>query len=105
MYDGRLDEDQHAQSSPAAKMASNTSSIDATEVTDPAERRKIQNRLAQRKFSGYCSQGVGRDVTDTGQDARPEKKRRARLSKQQGLLGNRLLVMQQVPLLVLHILE
>jgi hypothetical protein len=51
-----VDEDEHAQSFLAAKMVSNTSSVDArspnrADVTDPAERRKIQNRLTSRPMS------------------------------------------------------
>lgn len=71
--------DENTQCPQSRKPTSSMSSLDTqspewAEVTDPVERRKIQNKLAQQRFSECFKANYGLYIADIAQEQRPKSK-------------------------------
>ena len=87
MSHGRSGEGQQFESSGGEHWASNTSSLDTrsaewSDVLDPVERRKIQNKLAQQRFSECSPPSVSQQAVDIVQEPRPESRERTQNARQ-----------------------
>lgn len=84
---GHCGEGQQSRYSASGYKSSNVSSSEPqspewTNVTDPVERRKIQNKLAQQRFSECSLSIMDQQVTNRVQEPRPENNEKTQHARQ-----------------------